>query len=262
MQLIKACRSGLIVAALTFVAVQAIAAPDPNVILKKAQDAVLSLNSYQATYIMSMDAGQNGSMAVSTTYKLKPKHNKMTMRMAPAGTPTGQMAMMAGMLNMMIIADGKNMYMFSPAAPAQGYRKGPIDKRMLNPASMAFQQAKVGTPKYLRTQNVNGKPAHVIEIVPNAKVMQGASGSMLLFFDTASNRFQKMTMNMSQGATPRPGAPQSMRMNILVKNEVVNAPIADSVFRFVPPPGAKEIKAGAGGMGPMGGMMGGGRPPK
>ncbi len=258
MQFVRASRFGLLIAALTVTAAQAMAAPDANAILKKAQESMLSLNTYQATMLMTMDMGQMGSMAMNSDLKMKPKQNKFAMKMSPTGAPTGQMAMAAQMMNMTIVADGKNMYMYMPAM--KGYRKGPIDKRMMNPGSMAFQQAGKGKPKYIRTENVSGKPAHVLQVIPDPRTIGGAKGDMLLFLDAATSRFRQMTMKMSApgGSAGQPGMTQTMKL--LVKNEVVNAPIPDSVFRFVPPPGAKEMKGGPGGMGGMGGMMGGGPP--
>src|SRR5947208_3254093 len=100
MHSIRASRSGLLVAALTVTAAQAMAAPDAAAILKKSQLAMKNVNSYQATWLMTMDMGQAGSMAMNMDMKMKPKQKMMSMKMTPTGTPTGQMAMAAGMMNM------------------------------------------------------------------------------------------------------------------------------------------------------------------
>ena len=149
-----------------------------------------------------------------------------------------------------------------------GYSKGPIQPQMFNPGNMAFQQAKnAANFKYVKTQSLNGKPAHVIQVIPDPKMTRGAKMNMLMFIDTATNRFKQMTMKMNGlgGPNAPPNTPQSMDMKMVVKSETVNAPISDSVFHFVPPPGAKLLKGGpmgAMGMPGMGGMFGGGGAPR
>ena len=262
MHSISARRFGMLVAALAVTAAPAMAAPDAASILKKSQAAMANVNSYQATWLMTMDMGQMGSMAMNMDMKMKPKSKMMSMKMSPAGTPTGQMAMAAGMMNMTMVADGKFMYMYMPMMG--GYNKGPIQPQVFNPGSMAFQNTKQASFKYIRSQNLNGKPAHVIQVIPNPSMTRGAKANMLMFIDAASNRFKQMTMKMSGigGANAPKGAPQTMNMKMVVQREVVNAAIPDSAFRFVPPPGAKELKGGpmGAGMSPFGGMMGGGAP--
>jgi outer membrane lipoprotein-sorting protein len=75
-----------------------------------------------------------------------------------------------------------------------------------------------------------------------------------MYFDQGSYRFRKMTVTSNQQG---PKGPMHMNMVMMVKNEAVNTPIPDSAFKFVPPPGAKEMK---GGMMPGMGMPGMGAP--
>jgi outer membrane lipoprotein-sorting protein len=78
---------------------------------------------------------------------------------------------------------------------------------------------------------------------------------ILAYIDKATGRTRQMRMSgMMSGPQ---GQSQPMNINMIIQNEQVNVPIPDSVFKFTPPAGAKEMKGGMGmpgpGMGPGGG---------
>src|SRR5436853_4649435 len=93
----------------------AVAGPDANAIMKKAQMSMTGAKTYQATWVMTMNMGQMGSTAINMDMKMIPGQGKFAMKMTQAGTPTGMMAMSgAAMNNMQSIDDGKNTYMYIP----------------------------------------------------------------------------------------------------------------------------------------------------
>jgi len=256
MRAVSAGRCGLVLGALSLLAVRTMAAPTGEEIMKKAAAAMKSARTYQAIWQMSMSMGTMGSMAMNMDIKMIPG-KKMRMSMATAGQPTGQLAMMGSMMNMQMIDDGKTMFMYNPVM--KQYSKGPSQSKT---SQMDLSQmtgiAQGATYKVVGTENVGGRPAHKIEVIlKNMPMGGGGKQSMLIYIDRATNRFRQMKMSMPIPAQPNQ-PPQQMTMMMVVKNEQINVPIPDSVFRFTPPPGAKESKGGmmGGGM-PFGGMMGG-----
>ncbi len=253
MYIARACRCLLTAGALTLIAGPVLADAQADAIIKKAQAAMNNVNSYQAVWEMQTSMGPQGSMSMTMTMKSKPKEGKFIIKIAPAGKPTGQMAMAGAMMNMEMVDDGKTMYMYMPVMG--GYRKGPHTPNMnMKPGDMALRMAKNASFTYKGVSNVGGRPAYVLKVVPK-NLPAGVTADTLLYIDRATNRIRKSTSTQSRG-------PQKVSTVMLVKSDAVNGPIPDSAFKFVPPPGAKEIQGGGPGMGPMipGMVPGGGGP--
>jgi outer membrane lipoprotein-sorting protein len=235
----RTLRAGVTLATIALVVAQATAQPDAGVILQRARKALTGLTSYQARWVMNMTSNV-GSLTMNMDMKVIPAQGKLAMTMSPAGKATGQMAMASMMLQMQMVDDGKTAFFYMPMMG--GYQKGPHMKKkmMMGPGEMAFQSTEDASFSYLRTDTVDGRPVHVIQVFPK-KMEQNSKGDVLLFVDQATNRLKRMTMNM--GGMPGPqGQAQSMKMRLEVTKEIVNAPIPSSAFKFVPPPGAKQIQ--------------------
>jgi outer membrane lipoprotein-sorting protein len=180
----------------------------------------------------------------------------MSIKMAPAGQAKGQMAMAAAFMTMNIVDDGKNMWTYMAAM--KQYSKGPTQSSSFKSIVPTAEMSKNATLKLLRTENLGGKPAHVIQVIPKNAPASAGKQHILVYIDQATSRFREMRID---GATPaqgnRPSIP--MKMKMMVKSEQINAAIPSSVFKFTPPAGATEAKGmGAPGGNPLGGMFGGG----
>lgn len=223
-------------------------AQDAKAVMEKATNAMKSAKTYQATMVMTMTMGKMGTMSMTMDTKMIP-NKKMAMTYSGA-SGTGQMGQGAAFVKgMRMVDDGKNMFMYMPAM--KSYSKRPSTMATMgsqDPVSMLTKMG--GSYKMLPASSVNGKPAYAIQV--NSPQMNG--GKMIVFVDKATNRVSQVKMNMQN---PQAGA---MLITATVKNDKINEPIADSVFSFTPPPGAKEMEmpAGAGGLG-MPGMPGGGK---
>jgi outer membrane lipoprotein-sorting protein len=253
---VYAVHRGLITGVLAILVSQAFA-QDAQQVMKRAEAAMKSVKTYQATMVMSMEMGQMGSMSMNMDIKMIP-NKKMTMKMSPAGQPTGMMAMGAASMNMHMVDDGKTMWTYMPMM--KGYARGP-SRVKTNPVNFA-EMGNVGkdvTFKMIGTENVGGKSAYAIQAIPKKPIQNAQDTRIVFYIDRATNRFLQMKMNsrMAMGDPKQP--PQEMKMSMVVKNEKINAPIPASVFKFTPPPGSKEMKGGmmgGPGMSPFGGQGG------
>lgn len=249
---VRSSQIALIAMGIATLSIPSYAAPTPQEILAKSAAAMKNLKTYQATIQMNMANGPMGAMSINMDIK-KSGASKMWMKMVMnmAGAKQAPQ-MLSAFNNIQVVDDGKNAWTYMPGM--KQYSKGPSGsaKNMFNLDQLLSQSGKESTMKLVGTENLAGKPAYVLQAVPKKA---GQNDKVLLYFDQATYRFRQMK---ASGSTPamqgRPAMQQNM--TIQVKNEIVNEPISDSLFKFTPPPGSTEAKGGMG-MG-MGGMMGGG----
>lgn len=239
-------------------AASAAAAQDAAAIMKRAEQAIQNARTYQAVWQMTTSMGQMGSMTMKM--EIKKSGNKTAMKMSPVGQPTGMMAMGATMANMQMVDDGKTSWVY--LAGMNGYMKQPSQaSNRPNPAQMMGIGGQEATYKLLRTEQVGGKPAYVIQVIPknanDPRLRNMQNLQVLAYVDKATGRTRQMRMSGTMSGPQ--GQSQPMNINMIIQNEQVNVPIPDSVFKFTPPTGAKQMKGGMGMPGP-GMAPGGGRP--
>lgn len=221
--------------ALALLASSRLGAQTPEQMIQKAEARVKNAKSYQATIVMQ-GAMMGGPQTMSSTVKLIPG-KKMAMTMAPLG--------------IQVIDDGITMYSYIPAA--KQYSKSP--SQVKNQQQVGLSQiaglSRQATLKLRPSENVGGKPAHVIQIIPKAP-LGNQKMLMLLYIDKQTNTMRQLKTTMT-AQMPGQTKPVTQTMLVTIKDEKFDAPIPDSVFKFTPPPGAKEAVG-------MGGMMGGTAP--
>jgi len=264
----------LVALAVAGVAVPASAAPDAAAIMRKAFAGMKSAKTYQARWLMIMSMGEMGSMTMNMDMKMTAS-GKAAITTTPAGKATGMMAMGAGMASSTAVSDGKTVTMYMKGMNA--YWKSPA-KAGVTPGMMGMMgdlQRQGVKFKYVGSQYVRGKKCHVIRVnspLPPQVAGQGVKTDVQAFVDEATGRLRqiKSAMTMPGGMMGGPNGasssggkakPMVMTNTMVLVSETVNAPIADSQFKFTPPPGAREMKGGPMGMGGMGGKPGGGGPP-
>lgn len=245
------------------------AAPNAAAIIRKAAEPMKKARTYQAKWRMVMSMGDMGAMSMDMDVKTT-SDGKAYVSTVPVGTPTGMMAMGAGMAASTTVSDGKVVYMYMKGMNA--YQKMPASR---NPNGAirgilgALDQKGV-TFAYLGTEMVRGKKCHVIRInTPKEQQarMQGAKQDVRAYVDAATNQLRQIkTVTTMPPMGPPPGSgnapsgqkqkPVVMTTTMVLLSEKLNAPIPASTFKFVPPKGATEMKAG---MQP--GMPGPGGPP-
>ncbi|MGC8669134.1 MAG: LolA family protein [Chthonomonadales bacterium] len=241
-------------------------------LLAASGKAVAAAKSYESTWLITSSMGSMGAMKTKMEMKMLPRRHKAFMRVLPDKGSTGMMAMGAAMSQSVMVMDGNTMYMYLPML--HGYYKQTLSpeavKSMMGgPVNLSNLQHAMF--KYLGTTKFDGKACDAIQVtppeMPQTKQM-GMTMKMVLYFDKATHRMRGMRQVMTIKGTPAPpGAPPSAAghapMVITTVGRVVsekfNVPIPESVFKFTPPPGTKELPMPAmpgKGMGPGMGMPG------
>jgi outer membrane lipoprotein-sorting protein len=260
MQLSSIVRNVVLTSALVLGTSHLALAQSADEIVKRSNALYTGAKTFQATMVMDMSMGALGSMSATTEIK-SVGNQKMSTKTTSNGKATGQVAMGAAGLNMQIVDDGKTMYTYMPAM--NKYSKRPHVAGANPMASMlplmGGQGAAKAAYKMLPATTVGGKPVYAIE----ATGPQSLPGmSIVLYVDKATLHIKQMKMKMAQpnpAATGAQGKSLNMTMTMSFQNEIFNAPIPDSTFKFTPPPGATEMQGfpgmpgGAGGMSPLGG---------
>lgn len=232
----------------------ATAGPDAKTIIGKAKAALKGAKTYQATLVMAMDMGKIGSMSLSTQVKTL-VGNKTLIKTTPIGQPTGMMAMQGpAAAEMQIVDDGRFTWFYFKGLNA--YSKSPSRKGRLDPGMS--EMIPKGTYKLLSPSKIGGRPVYAIQVIP-ARKMMGDDQKIVIYIDQATYRLKQVKVTGSSPGGPNQ-PPQKMAMIVTIKDEKINVPIPNSVFKFTPPPGAKEMQ-GRMMPGPLGvpGMPGPGR---
>jgi outer membrane lipoprotein-sorting protein len=231
------------------------AAPTAKEIITKARSAMKGLKSYQATVHTTMTGGP---MPMSIIAQIKTAGGKTWAKMTtPPPSGQGQPNPFAAMLqNMVVVDDGKNSWTYMPSM--KQYRKGPSGQaNQFNFSDQLLGKIdQEATLTYGGTETVAGHPTYVIQASPKQK-RPGSSETVRMNFDQSTYLLVQAKANQSGAATANMPA-RNQSVTILVKDQKVNQPIPDSVFKFTPPAGATEMQGGGMGMG----MPGGARPGK
>jgi len=226
-------------------------------ILKKTQAIVSSSKSYQATLLLTNNAGSAGSLSLRMDVKSAGKKGSFVQSLI--GQPTGQFAMLgAAVGGSTIIDDGTSLWTYTAANRTYFKRKSVGGKATRSPFSDIESMTKNATVALGGTETVSGKPCYVINVTsknPNAKGAQNVK----VYIEKSNFHMRQIKINQTVPVSPG-GPPQPVAMTIQVQNEKFNEAIPDSVFKFVPPAGAKEMDAT--GFGNMGLGAGGGKAPK
>ena len=180
---------------------------------------------------------------------------RMTSHMTGANLPAGAQT------GMLIVDDGKFMYMYSPAQNT--YTKQPHSADFMLNGLIGQSKKPINQHfNYVGTAVVDGHPVDVVEPVFPQMPQGQPAPKVRMFLDSATHLIVKTT---STSVSDRgQNGPVTIVRTSSVKNEIVDAQIPQSVFTFVPPAGAKEVQEsdmmGGGPGGPGGGGPGGGRP--
>jgi outer membrane lipoprotein-sorting protein len=236
----------------------ALAGPNANEIFKKCLKNMTDFKTYQGVWHMSMTMGQMGAMAVSLDMKMLKSSEKMSLKVAPLGQPTGMLMSASGDMSALMVDDGKNLYRYMPAR--NQYSKNPHRAdALVNPALDLVRQFANANYRLQKTVKLNGRPTYVLQVIPKK---DGASAAAItMFVDQATYQFKQMAISNNMPAMAQGQSPQKMDVKMSVEREVVNGSISPSEFKFTPPKGAVEVKGGEGMSGSMmGPMLGGGGP--
>lgn len=243
------------------------AAPDPAAIMRKAAEAVKKAKTYQATWHIVTSMGDMGSLTMEMVMKTT-ADGKAHVTTKPIGTPTGMMAMGAAMAETTMVSDGKTLWVYLKGMNA--YQKAPMPKDA-NPA-LGNVLSGVDRPgskyRYLGTQVIRGKQCHVIGVdAPRpAQAPQDMKMETRAFVEVATGRLRQVKSVITMaGMTPpgpngqgssqgnKPAKPMTITTTVVLISETLNAPLSPALFKFTPPPGAREMRGGMiPGMGPMG----------
>lgn len=223
----------------------AAAGPTALDILKKTQAVITSSKTYQATILVTNTVGSSGSFTMRVN--MKTAGNKGSFNTSAVGHPTGKFAMAAVMGNSQVVDDGKTMTIYSPTSKT--YVKRP-SRGGVSPAA-SFRDisgiAKNANLTLAPPETIAGKPVFVIIATP--KNAPKSRSKTTIYIDQATYHPRQMKVeSMSPG--PNGQQPEASTIVVQIQDEKYNEPIPDSVFRFTPPPGSKEMQGGFTGMGP------------
>ncbi|MEP6757152.1 MAG: hypothetical protein ABJA67_16730 [Chthonomonadales bacterium] len=228
-------------------------AQTPQEIITRNQAVMKGAKTYQAVMSMTQNMGAQGSMMLNVEAKIAGK--KSMMKISPTGQATGLMAMGAAMANVEVYNDGTKMITYMKSLntyseqPSKAGSSTPFDFTKSLTANSGSKWKLNGVVK------VNGKDAFSLSLsMPAGKT--GSTQTTNVFIAKSNYHLLKMTTVSKINAGPQ--GPMSMASELLVKSEKLNDPLSDSVFKFVPPSGAKLQSM----KGMMGGMAGAVRAPK
>lgn len=215
-------------------------------VLEKAQQRYSNAHSYEATYLITENMGQMGSMTMKTVIKALPKEKKTFIVSEPTGTGTGQMAMAAAMAQMESISDGKTVYIYMKST--NSYMKMPLQNGVSTrfgglglfsgglPSVTELRKKLGATIQMLPSTTFNGH--HVYVILLKMHPPQNASAppvSTKLFIEKGTYRILG-----SVGTLQAQG--MSIQTTMRLVSDKINLPLPESLFHFTPPPGATEMQ--------------------
>ncbi len=212
----------LALAAASFSLRPAVADPAASAVLKKAAQTVQAARTYQAVYDMQIGAAGAPGMKMTIEVKALPGRKGWS-RTSP--------------MNITAYDDGKSMVLYS--AMANRFQRMPSSqgKAALQVIDLS-KNDKASNMRILRTETVAGRTCTVVEITPKKAPTGPGIGRLLAYVDKSTSRLCQLKGSGSQMGMQ--GKPVTFSMTMRVVSEKLNAPIADSVFTFVPPKGAQE----------------------
>jgi outer membrane lipoprotein-sorting protein len=219
--------------ALTTLALPALGAPTALQILQSANDSYWYAKTYQATYRCRLAKPGQPEVILDVDLKTVPgKKTRIRIEPVAAGAPQ---ARALAPLRMYVFDDGKTGIIYSPASNV--YLKGPhtasYNHAVAGYGVILGELKPRANIKYslLTPSKVGKRPVYVVQ----GKGIAPGSPSILLSIDRKTYAVLQVRMT---GTTP---AGPTIVTSTLTSGKI-NAPISDSVFKFTPPPGAKEIK--------------------
>jgi outer membrane lipoprotein-sorting protein len=200
-------------------------------IVKRSEEAMKALKTWQATIVTSTQSPMGNIQQQMEVKTIPGKKMAMTLSGGMGG-------------GLQVVDDGTNMWLYMPSM--KQYQKNPsqIAKRQGNGIADVGPLAKNADLKLLKPEKVDGKETSVVQIVPK----NSPATKIKAYFDKSSGLMVKMEVS---GAAPAQGNQPGATFNsvVQIKNMKLNAPIAPSAFKFTPPAGAKQMQPGMGGPG-------------
>lgn len=227
----RAMRVPLVAGLCTWMAATAAQAQTAEQIVKRNEEAMKALKTYQATYITSTQSPMGNIQQQMDIKAIPGKKMAMTLSGGMGG-------------GLQVVDDGTNMWLYMPMT--KQYQKNPsqIAKRQSASPADVGQLAKNADLKLLKAEKVDGKETSVVQIVPK----NNSAMKVKAYFDKGTGLLVKMEI---AGSGPPQGNQPGATFNsvVQIKNMKLNAPIAPSAFKFTPPAGAKQMQPGMGGPG-------------
>ena len=194
--------------------------------LERASLAPTGVKSEQVE--LALDISTHDSGAASFTVKMTRVGKQFRLELAPMGKGIGELGRDANRLRMLVVSDGKNEYALS----GKEYTKRAVG----SPTSALFlSQSASEACDLLPPVTLNGQPAYVIR----SRVGDKENGMFILSYIN-QNTYRLMKFEGGSDA-PETG----LRLVGTLKSEAFNRAVSDSLFKFTPPAGAKQIPATA-----------------
>lgn len=208
-------------------------AQDATKILQEVTKRFNAAKTVKGTIVMSAVA--QGKPQSATISMIAKRPNLMSANMSSPASPMGAMR---------IVCDGKSMYVYMQKMNQYATQPAPSDFSKLM-AMSGMDLSKLGdtskaTYKLIRKTTRNGKPVFEIQATPKNPTQQQKGSKTTLFI--GQNDYIPVAVVAS--------GPQN-NGTITFKNFTYNAPVSASLFKWVPPKGAKLMQTGGG---PGGGM--------
>lgn len=227
----RAMRVPLVAGLCVWLAATAAQAQTAEQIVKRSEEAMKALKTWQATIVTSTQSPMGNIQQQMEVKTIPGKKMAMTLSGGMGG-------------GLQVVDDGTNMWLYMPRM--KQYQKNPsqIAKRQGNGIADVGPLAKNADLKLLKPEKVDGKETSVVQIVPK----NSPATKIKAYFDKSSGLMVKMEVS---GAAPAQGNQPGATFNsvVQIKNMKLNAPIAPSAFKFTPPAGAKQMQPGMGGPG-------------
>ena len=196
------------------------AAQDGATVLKRASAAYTNMRSMRADFVQRRQNPLLGSDNTSrgTLYQRKP--DRFLMKFSdPAGD--------------VIVGDGKYFWLYYPSVdPKQVLRSPAADA---DAGGVDLQAQFIGDPlrrfryTYHGRQNVGGRPAHVLTLVPRQDL---GYQTLKVWIDAADHLVRRFQITEQTGAV----------VEFQLNNLELNAQLGDNLFRFTPPAGARVVE--------------------
>ena len=205
-----------------------LAHPDGNRFIKNALAAFQTYRTYQAEVVVSR-RGTADNLSVTSVWKLDRHSQRVRIEMSgsQAGSPRANT----------IVDDGKTLVSYSKERNT--YSAGPhITMGRAFPLLLVTQMLGDPNVKYLKSVIWAGRRVNVLKVEPDRQFARGMAATVLLYFDAATERFVRMTMT-AVSAPDSQYPPKKVELELVVRREIINLPIPQSEFHFLPPRGAK-----------------------
>lgn len=191
-------------------------------VLRRAAAAYEGMRSLQADFVMNFDNPllRQTTTSRGTIYQRQP--DRIALRFSD---PDGDV----------ILGDGRYFWVYYPSVNAQQVIRSPA--AAAGESGVNLQAQFVGDPverfrhELHGTEAVEGRPAHIVNLVPRQRAEYR---SLKAWIDARDGLVRRFELTEHNGNVRR----------FDLHNLRVNPTIAESVFQFTPPPGARIVEAG------------------